>query len=98
MYALLNLMSPPETPITVLCTASVLGYSLLPMVLLAGVSVLFSLNSGVVGFILVGLTVGWCSISASKLFVTALQLNKQQALIIYPCALLYGVFALLTVF
>lgn len=98
MYALLNLMSPAETPITILCTASVLGYSLLPMVLLAGISVLFNLNSGLGGFVLVGLTVAWCSLSASKLFVIALQLDKQQALIIYPCALLYGVFALLTVF
>ena len=98
MFALLNLMSPPDTPITILCTASVLGYSLLPMVLLAGLSVLVSLNGGLGGFLLVGLTVAWCSLSASKLFVTALQLNKQQALIIYPCALLYGVFALLTVF
>lgn len=98
MYALLNLMAPPETPISILCTASVLGYSLLPMVLLAGVSVLFNLNSGVGGFVLVGLTVGWCSLSASKLFVIALQLNKQQALVVYPCALLFGVFALLTVF
>lgn len=98
MYALLNLMSPPDMPISILCTASVLGYCLLPMVLLAGVSVLINLNSGIGGFVLVGLTVAWCSLSASKLFVTALQLNKQQALIIYPCALLYGVFALLTVF
>ena len=98
MYALLNLMAPPENPITILCTASVLGYCLLPMVLLAGISVLINLNSGVGVFVLVGLAVAWCSLSASKLFVTALQLNKQQALIIYPCALLYGVFALLTVF
>ncbi|KAI1295577.1 Protein YIPF7 [Halotydeus destructor] len=98
MYFLLNLMSPPEMPITFACTVSVLGYCLLPMVLLSGLSVVFKLNNGFVGTIAALLTVIWCSWSASKLFVTALTSHNQQPLIMYPCALLYGVFALLTVF
>jgi len=36
--------------------------------------------------------------AASKLFVTALSMDLQQLLIAYPCALLYGVFALITIF
>lgn len=98
MYGLLNLMSPPQMPITIACTVSVLGYCLLPMVLLSGISVIVNLNSGFGGNVLALLTVVWCALSASKLFVTALSLHNQQALILYPCALLYGVFALLTVF
>jgi len=98
MYLLLNLMAPPETPMSVACTVSVLGYCLLPMVLLSGVSVVINLKSGIGGTILALMTVVWCALSASKLFVTALTLHNQQALILYPCALLYGVFALLTVF
>ena len=47
---------------------------------------------------LAGLTILWCSLSASKLFVTALVMDHQQPLVGYPCALLYGVFALLTIF
>lgn len=98
MYALLNLMSSSEVPISVANTVSVLGYCLLPMVLLSGLSVIINLNNGLVGTVFSVLTVSWCAWSASKLFVTALSLHNQQALVLYPCALLYGVFALLTVF
>lgn len=98
MYALLNLMSSSEVPISVANTVSVLGYCLLPMVLLSGLSVVVNLNNGLVGTISTLLTVSWCAWSASKLFVTALSLHNQQPLVLYPCALLYGVFALLTVF
>ena len=53
---------------------------------------------GLVGIILTAVTVLWCSVSASKLFVSALEMDHQQLLVAYPCALVYGVFALLTVF
>lgn len=53
---------------------------------------------GSLGTILTGAVVLWCSFSASKLFVTVLAMDHQQPLVAYPCALLYGVFALLTVF
>ncbi|GIX71007.1 protein YIPF5 [Caerostris extrusa] len=94
MYSLLNLMS--ESGVSVGCTVSVLGYCLLPMVVLSGISVL-SLK-GTLCTILTFIAVSWCSFSASKLFVTALAMDHQQPLVAYPCALLYGVFALLTIF
>ncbi len=53
---------------------------------------------GILGVILTAVAVFWCSLSASKLFVTALAMDAQQLLVAYPCALVYGVFALLTVF
>jgi len=95
MYCLLNLMSVAGVSLT--CVVSVLGYCLLPIVGLSGVSILFSL-SGVVGNILTGAAVAWCAVSSSKLFVTALEMKQQQLLVAYPCALLYGVFALITMF
>lgn len=98
IYLLLNLMSPPNTDITLICTISVLGYCLLPMVILSGISVVVALSSGLFGYLLALSAISWCSWSASKLFVTALALHNQQPLIAYPCALFYGVFALLTVF
>lgn len=95
MYSVLNLMSMTGvSPGTVI---SVLGYCLLPMVLLSGVSLIVSLQ-GTMGSVLTAVTIGWCSVSSSKLFVTALSMDSQQPLVAYPCALLYGVFALLTVF
>lgn len=95
MYSLLNLMSVAGVSLT--CVVSVLGYCLLPIVGLSGVSILFSL-SGFLGNILTGAAVTWCALSSSKLFVTALEMKHQQLLVAYPCALLYGVFALITMF
>jgi len=95
MWALLNIMSIDGCSIGT--TASIIGYCILPMVFLSLASVLISLK-GVVGIVLSMVTVSWCSLSASKLFVCGLKMDSQQPLIAYPCALLYGVFALLTVF
>lgn len=95
MYLLLNLMS--LSSVSASCIVSVLGYCLLPMVLLSFIAVWISLL-GPIGTILTVVAVLWCSISASKLFVSALSMDHQQLLVAYPCALVYGVFALLTVF
>jgi len=95
IYALLNLMAVSGVAI---CTVvSVLGYCLIPIVGLSGLSVLFSLT-GLFGNILTILAVLWCTASSSKLFVTALEMRDQQVLVAYPCGLLYSVFALITMF
>ncbi|KAG5843348.1 hypothetical protein ANANG_G00149900 [Anguilla anguilla] len=95
MYCLLNLMS--MTGVSFGCVASVLGYCLLPMILLSSFGVVFSLQ-GMLGIVLTALIIGWCSQSASKIFISALAMDGQQLLVAYPCALLYGVFALISVF
>ena len=53
---------------------------------------------GMIGLVLALTTIVWCSYGASKLFVTALAMDDQQLIVAYPCALVYGVFTLLTVF
>ncbi|KAK9753557.1 hypothetical protein QE152_g1906 [Popillia japonica] len=95
MWALLSLMSTTEVSLGTVVT--VLGYCILPMVGLSGINVILSLQ-GYVGIVLTSLAIMWCSLSASKLFVTALSMDHQQPLVVYPCALLYGVFALITIF
>ncbi|KAJ8408824.1 hypothetical protein AAFF_G00246420 [Aldrovandia affinis] len=95
MYCLLNLMS--MTGVSFGCVASVLGYCLLPMILLSSFGVLFSLQ-GLMGIVITAMIIGWCSFSASKIFISALAMDGQQLLVAYPCALLYGVFALISVF
>jgi len=95
MHFILNMMSVPGVTFGVV--VSVLGYCLLPMVGLAGINLLWSLQ-GILGVVLTALAVLWCCMSASKLFVTALNMEHQQPLVAYPCALVYGVFALLAVF
>ncbi|XP_072170848.1 protein YIPF5-like [Diadema setosum] len=95
IWMLLNLMS--LTGVSVSCIISVLGYCLLPMVCLNFLAIVINLQ-GIFGTIASLLAIGWCSFSASNLFVTALAMDSQQLLVAYPCALLYGVFALLSVF
>ncbi|XP_071454065.1 protein YIPF5 [Hetaerina americana] len=95
MYLLLSLMS--VSSVNFGAVVSVLGYCLLPMVVLSALHILVSLR-GVAGVVLSVMAIGWCSLSASKLFVTALSMEHQQTLVAYPCALLYGVFALLAIF
>lgn len=97
IYMLLNLMSQCN-PISIAMTISILGYCLLPMVILSGLAIIISLKAGLIGNLVALFAVLWCSFSASKLFVLYLSLDNQQALVAYPCALLYGVFALLTIF
>ncbi|XP_029900723.1 protein YIPF5-like isoform X2 [Myripristis murdjan] len=95
MYILLNLMS--SLAVSYGCVASVLGYCLLPMVALSTFAIFFSLQ-GFLGTGLALLVICWCSFSASKIFISTLAMQGQQLLVAYPCALLYGVFALITVF
>ncbi|XP_042195935.1 protein YIPF5 [Callorhinchus milii] len=95
MYCLLNLMS--MTGVSFGCVASVLGYCLLPMIILSSFAVIFSLQ-GLLGIVIAAVVIGWCSLSASKIFISALAMEGQQLLVAYPCALLYGVFALISVF
>ncbi|KAG9275218.1 protein YIPF5-like isoform X1 [Astyanax mexicanus] len=95
MYMLLNLMS--AYTISYGSVASVLGYCLLPMVALSAFAVVYSLQ-GLLGTLLALIVIGWCSLSASKIFSSTLDMGGQQLLVAYPCALLYGVFTLLTVF
>ncbi|KAI3368066.1 hypothetical protein L3Q82_026888 [Scortum barcoo] len=95
IYILLSMMSPEAVSFG--CVASVLGYCLLPMVALSAFAVFYSLQNVLIT-VLALLGICWCSLSASKIFISTLAMEGQQLLVAYPCALLYGLFALLTVF
>ncbi|GLD56438.1 protein YIPF7 [Lates japonicus] len=95
MYVLLSLIV--SLVVSYDCVASVLGYCLLPIVALSAFAVFYSLQ-GILGTVLALLAICWCSLSASKIFTSTLAIEGQQLLVAYPCALLYGLFVLLTVF
>ncbi|XP_052851669.1 protein YIPF5 homolog [Drosophila gunungcola] len=95
-YCLLSLMVS-RSQVTFGAVASVLGYCLLPMVVLSGINILITIQ-GTLGLIVSGISIFWCAISASKLFATAFSMDHQQLLIAYPCAVLYGGFALITIY
>ncbi|KAF7288677.1 hypothetical protein HMN09_01373700 [Mycena chlorophos] len=95
MYTLLNLMS--EQGIDAYRVASVLGYCLIPLVGVGIYSVMIPLD-GLVGYVLSLLSILWCTYSASGIFVAVLRMSDQRLLVAYPIGLLYGCFALLSIF
>lgn len=96
IYFVVYLMAPKN--ISFMCTVSVLGYCLLPMVMLSGLSVLVNLKATLAGNIFSVVAILWCAIGASNLLVTAIDMSNSRLVVAYPCALFYTVFALLTVF
>ncbi|KAI6230798.1 Protein YIPF [Aphelenchoides fujianensis] len=96
MYLLLNLMAE-QKKISFTCTASVLGYCLLPMSLLALSATLLSFST-YLGYAAALLAIVWCASSSAKLFSAILSMEGQKFLVAYPCGMLYAVFALLAIF
>ena len=95
IYSLLNVMSPQG--IEASRVASVLGYCLLPMVILSIISVPFQMDNWI-GYGLSAISTLWCTYSASGIFVIVQQMSEQRLLVAYPVGLLYACFALLSVF
>ncbi|KAF8906484.1 Yip1-domain-containing protein [Gymnopilus junonius] len=95
LYTLLNLMS--EQGIDAYRVASVLGYCLLPMVGVGAISVIMALD-GTFGYLLSIVSILWCTYAASGIFVAVLRMSDQRLLVAYPVGLLYGCFALLSIF
>lgn len=95
MYVILNLMS--DEAISVDRTMSILGYSLLPIVFLAIINIFVDLK-GTAGLLLSTVVIGWCTLSATRLFEKALNMKEQRYLVAYPVTMLYACFALLTIF
>ena len=96
IYLLLGGLAP-QTPQFML-VVSVLGYSILPLLLLATLGIFVSINSYAFGSLITLISVVWCTLSSSRIFAHSLDMKSQQLLIAYPCGLVYGIFALLTIF
>ncbi len=95
---IINLMSP-NNAISIWTVVSILGYSLLPVNLLAAINILYRIRlMGDLGVILGCITIGWCTVSSTRLFERGCGLRDQRYLIGYPNALLYSAFVLLTIF
>lgn len=78
-------------------SASVIGYCLLPLVLISVVGVVISLDN-LMGYIMSGIAVLWCTYSASGFYVATLKLHNVRPLIAYPLGMFYTVFALMAIF
>ncbi|KAI0988236.1 hypothetical protein GJ496_010932 [Pomphorhynchus laevis] len=107
IYILLRLMAGHSSrQVDLSFVLSVLGYSLLPIILLCLVircvdviTILFKIHhSAMLKYIASMCFVYWASNSASRYFVDQINGIDKRALILYPCILFYAVFSFLILF
>lgn len=99
MTFVVNLVAP-HNPISFWTVASILGYALLPVNVLAFLKlfVINLINLQALGRALGILTVAWSTTASTRLFELGCGLREQRYLIAYPIALLYSAFVLITIF
>jgi len=98
MTLILNLMSP--VAVSIWTVASILGYALLPVNVLAVVKI-FVVNLGkfeTIGALLAVLTIAWCTVASTRLLEQKCGMRDQRYLVAYPIALLYSAFVMITIF
>lgn len=96
LWALLNVMSKGDL-IDYYRTLSILGYSLMPVLIISTLAIFISLKT-TVGLGLCFSVIIWSTATASRFFESALNLSHQRFLVAYPILLFYAVFVMLTVF
>ena len=96
LFLLLNLMSK-NNGILLYNTISVLGYCLIPIVLLSFIAVFLDMKN-IVGGIISFLAIVLSSLNASRFFEIGLDMYSQRWIIFYPVALFYTCFVLVTVY
>lgn len=93
---LINVMSQ-KGGIDLYRTMSILGYGLIPIVLLAFLGIFLNLKSSY-GTFLAAACIAWTTATSSRFFATAVAMQDQRWLVAYPVGLVYTFFALITVF
>ena len=94
---IINLMAKRDQYVELYSCISILGYSLLPFVILAAISIFADLNNPV-GWGTCALMVAWSTVTATRFFEYGLDMQDKKYLIGYPIVLFYSVFMLLTIF
>uniref|UniRef100_A0A182PKZ1 Protein YIPF n=1 Tax=Anopheles epiroticus TaxID=199890 RepID=A0A182PKZ1_9DIPT len=98
MYCLIWLMCHAvESHVTVSGVASVLGYSMLPVVFLAVIGMFTSLNN-FYGMLLAGTAILLATLYSSRMFCLMTGDPHQRYLIAYPSSLLFTIFSMLVLF
>eukprot|EP00440_Ansanella_granifera_P044769 gb/GFBE01048522.1/.p1 GENE.gb/GFBE01048522.1/~~gb/GFBE01048522.1/.p1 ORF type:complete len:274 (+),score=44.02 gb/GFBE01048522.1/:1-822(+) len=93
---LINVMSQRDG-IDLYRTMSILGYGLIPIVVLALLGIVVSLKS-TFGTIMAALCIGWATYTSSRFFEVAISMQGQRWLVAYPVGLVYTFFTLITIF
>ena len=96
IFMLLNLMSK-DKEILLYNTISVLGYCLIPIVILGFIAIFLSMKN-IFGGVLSLTAIILSSLNASRFFEIGLEMYTQRWLIFYPVALFYTCFVLVTIY
>ena len=93
----LNLMSPASA-VSVWTVTSILGYSLLPVNVLAALRLILFVAPPILTQLCGVLAVVWSTTASTRLFEVGCGMDHQRYLIAYPIALVYSAFVLITIF
>eukprot|EP00929_Paragymnodinium_shiwhaense_P069195 TRINITY_DN34906_c0_g1_i1.p1 TRINITY_DN34906_c0_g1~~TRINITY_DN34906_c0_g1_i1.p1 ORF type:complete len:323 (-),score=62.27 TRINITY_DN34906_c0_g1_i1:216-1184(-) len=96
MWGIINVMSQ-RGGIDLYSTGSILLYGLIPIVIVALISVVLNLNSSA-GAVVATLCIIWASAASSRFFAYGFLRPEQKWLVAYPVCLFYVCFCLLAVF
>mmetsp|Transcript_15188 Transcript_15188/g.39114 ORF Transcript_15188/g.39114 Transcript_15188/m.39114 type:complete len:296 (-) Transcript_15188:100-987(-) len=96
IWLLINVMSQ-KGGIDLYRTTSILGYGLIPIVVLAFFGIFLSLQS-TFGTAVSALCILWATATSSRFFATAIAMDNQRWLVAYPVGLFYTCFTLLVAF
>merc|ERR1719464_46363 len=99
MTLVVNLISPND-PVSFLTVFSIMGYSLLPVNILALVKIFIMnlIHLETFGNILGALTVLWSTFASTRLLEQGCELQSQRYLIFYPLLLFFSIFVMMTIF
>jgi len=98
MHLLIYLMQQ-EVSVPAQFTLSVLGYCLIPVLLLSGLSTALTLfQATFMSSMLAPLFILWSGWCATKLFVAALDMHHQRFLLLYPAMLFYSTFVYIVIY
>ncbi|CAN1141957.1 Protein YIPF7 [Linum perenne] len=98
LYVVFNMLAGRNGNLDLHTCTSVLGYCLLPVVMLSAVS-LFLPQGGPIRFIISGVFVIWATRACTNLMVAVAQGGEEhRGLIAYACFLIYTLFSLLVIF
>lgn len=86
-----------NSTLTFVRSASVLGYCLLPLVLISLVGIVVPMD-GFFGYILTTGAIVWCTTSASAMFCAVGRMRGMRGLVAYPLMLFYAGFGIMGIF
>ena len=78
-------------------SASVLGYCLLPLVVISLVGVVMPMDSAG-GYVMTSAAIVWCTYSSSGMFCAVGRMRSMRGLVAYPLGLFYVVFGIMAIF